>query len=281
MTITNNEFVLEGGRIGVLLIHGLTGTPNEMRVVAKVLHRSGFTVFCVQLAGHCGSEEDLLATRWQDWYASVEVGAERLKTRVDHLLVGGLSMGALLALRLAAMRPDLINGVAAYATMFRHDGWSMPVFTRLAFLLPVFRALGIGRGRSFLEQPPYGIKDENLRRQIVAKMQSGDSSAAGLPGNPWYAVAEMGRLSAAVRRQLSAIRSPCLVVHATEDDVASVRNAELIARRVTQAPVEMLLLKDSYHMVTIDRERRTVIAQTIAFIRRVVDARRDALGAAA
>jgi len=281
MTITNNEFVLEGGRIGVLLIHGLTGTPNEMRVVAKGLHRAGFTVFCVQLAGHCGSEEDLLATRWQDWYASVEVGAERLKTRVDHLFVGGLSMGALLALRLAAMRPDLIDGVAAYATMFRHDGWSMPVFTRLAFLLPVFRALGIGRGRSFLEQPPYGIKDENLRRQIVAKMQSGDSSAAGLPGNPWYAVAEMGKLSAAVRRQLSAIRSPCLVVHATEDDVASVRNAELIARRVTQAPVEMLLLKDSYHMVTIDRERRTVIAQTIAFIRRVVDARRDALGAAA
>jgi carboxylesterase len=281
MTITQNEFVLEGGRTGVLLIHGLTGTPNEMRVVAKGLHRAGFTVFCVQLAGHCGSEEDLLATRWQDWYASVEAGAERLKARVDHLFVGGLSMGALLALRLAAQRPDLVDGVAAYATMFRHDGWSMPMVTRFAFLLPVFRALGIGRGRSFLEQPPYGIKDENLRRQIVAKMQSGDSAAAGLPGNPWYAVAEMAKLSATVRRQLSDIRSPCLVVHATEDDVASVRNAELIARRVTQAPVEMLLLKDSYHMVTIDRERRTVIAQTIAFIRRIVDEKGGALGAAA
>ena len=281
MSIVDNEFVLEGGRIGVMLIHGLTGTPNEMRVVAKGLHRAGFTVYCVQLAGHCGTEEDLLATTWRDWYASVEAGAERLKKRVDHLFVGGLSMGALLALRVAAQRPDLIDGVAAYATLFRHDGWSMPAFTRLTFLLPVFRVFGIGRHRSFLEQPPYGIKDESLRKRVVAQMQSGDSSAAGLPGNPWYAVAEMCALSANVRRQLGDIRSPCLVVHATEDDVASVRNAELIARRVTQAPVEMLLLKDSYHMVTIDRERRTVIARTIAFIKRVVDEKGHALGAAA
>lgn len=281
MTISNNEFVLEGGRVGVMLIHGLTGTPNEMRVVAKGLHKAGFTVYCVQLAGHCGNEEDLLATSWRDWYASVEAGAERLKKRVDHLFVGGLSMGALLALRLAAQRPDLVDGVAAYATLFRHDGWSMPLITRFSFMLPLFRLLGIGRHRSFLEQPPYGIKDENLRKQIVAKMQSGDSSQAGLPGNPWYAVAEMCALSATVRRQLSDIRSPCLVVHATEDDVASVRNAELIARRVTHAPVEMVLLKDSYHMVTIDRERRTVIARSIAFIKRVVDEKGLALGAAA
>ncbi|QEI05968.1 alpha/beta fold hydrolase [Pigmentiphaga aceris] len=281
MSIVDNEFVLEGGRTGVMLIHGLTGTPNEMRVVAKGLHRAGFTVYCVQLAGHCGTEEDLLATTWRDWYASVEAGAERLKKRVDNLFVGGLSMGALLALRLAAQRPDLVDGVAAYATMFRHDGWSMPAFTRLAFLLPVFRALGIGRHRSFLEQPPYGIKDENLRKRIVAQMQSGDSSAAGLPGNPWWAVAEMSVLSSTVRRQLRDIQSPCLVVHATEDDVASLRNAELIARRVTQAPVEMLLLKDSYHMVTIDRERRTVINKTIEFINRIVDEKGKAMGAAA
>jgi carboxylesterase len=279
--MTDNEFLFRGGRVGVLLIHGLTGTPNEMRLVGKGLHQAGYTVYGMQLAGHCGSEDDLIATNWQDWYGSVCAAADRLAAEVDHFFVIGLSMGALLALKLAADRPAQVHGVGAYATMFRHDGWSMPLFTRLCFLLPVFKALGVGRRRSFTERPPYGIKDEHLRGRIVAKMQSGNSAEAGLPGNPWYAVAEMYVLSAAVRRQLRDIRSPCLVVHATQDDVASVRNAALIARRVHQASVETVLLDDSYHMVTIDRQRRTVIRRSVAFIDRVVAAREPALRAAA
>jgi carboxylesterase len=271
--MTNNEFLLRGGRVGVLLIHGLTGTPNEMRLVGKGLHAAGYTVYGMQLAGHCGTEDDLISTGWRDWYASVRAAADRLAADVDHFFVIGLSMGALLALKLAADRPNQVHGVGAYATMFRHDGWSMPLFTRLCFLLPLFKALGVGRHRSFTERPPYGIKDEHLRSRIVAKMQGGDSAAAGLPGNPWYAVAEMYVLSGNVRRQLRDIRSPCLVVHATQDDVASVRNAALIARRVRGAPVETVLLEDSYHMVTIDRQRRTVIRRSVEFIDRVVAAR--------
>lgn len=277
--MTDNEFLFKGGRAGVLLIHGLTGTPNEMRLVGKGLHRAGFTVYGMQLAGHCGTEEELIATGWTDWYASVCAAADRLSEEVDHLFVAGLSMGALLALKLAADRPEQVAGVGAYATMFRHDGWSMPLFTRLCFLLPLFKALGFGRRRSFTERPPYGIKDGNLRAMIVAKMNSGDSAQAGLPGNPWYAVAEMQGLSSRVRRQLSDIRSPCLVVHATEDDVASLRNARLIARRVQHAQVQTVLLKDSYHMVTIDRERRTVIRESATFFQRIVDGKQAALAA--
>jgi carboxylesterase len=271
--ITPNEFFLEGhgdaARTGVLLVHGLTGTPNEMRTLGKGLQKAGFTVYAVELAGHCGTQEDLVATRWQDWYASVEAGAERLRGRVDRVAVAGLSMGALLALRLAAEQPERIAGVAALAPMFRHDGWSMPFFTRFSFVLRIFKALGVGRGGCFIERPPYGIKDEALRKRIVAQMQSGDSTAAGLPGNPWWAVAEMYKLSAQVRRRLGDIRSPCLVVHATEDDVASVANARLITDGVRRAPVELVLLEDSYHLVVIDRERRTVIRRTAEFVARL------------
>ena len=66
------EYLWRAGRSGVLLVHGLTGTPNEMRFVARGLHEAGYTVHAVQLAGHCGSAEDLVKTGWQDWYASVE-----------------------------------------------------------------------------------------------------------------------------------------------------------------------------------------------------------------
>lgn len=274
LCVTPHEFLLEGrganARTGVLLVHGLTGTPNEMRVLAKGLHKQGFTVYAVQLAGHCGTQDDLLATRWQDWYASVEAGADRLLPRVDRLVVGGLSMGAVLSLALAQRRPQQVAGVCALSTIFRYDGWSMPFYTRAGtFLLPLFKALGIGRNRCFMEQPPYGIKDETLRRRIVAQMQSGDSAAAGLPGNPWWSVIEMQRLSSHVLGHLGDVRAPCLVVHAREDDVSTPSNAEDIVRGVTHAPVELVMLDNSYHMITIDRDRRTVIARTADFVQRI------------
>ncbi|MBJ7262564.1 MAG: alpha/beta fold hydrolase [Burkholderiaceae bacterium] len=263
---TSNEFFLHGGRTGVLLIHGLTGTPAEMRLLAKGLHRAGHTVYGVQLAGHCGTHEDLIRTRWQDWYASVRAGADKLLAHVDSMYVVGLSMGALLALKLAADRPEDVAGVGALSPTFHYDGWSIPVYTRLAFLLPLFRALGIGRQRSFYEQPPYGIKDVLIRNKISAQMHAGNSAAAGLPGNPWYSVIELRALSRHVRKLLPTIHAPCLVVHAIDDDIASLRNnAQLICDKV-QGHVDSLWLNNSYHLITIDRERRKVIAAVKGFI---------------
>ena len=262
--IQQTDFFFEGGRSGVLLIHGLTGTPMEMKLLGKGLNRAGFTVHGMQLAGHCGNVDDLLATGWHDWYASVEEAADELRSKVDHLFVGGLSMGALLALKLAAERPEQVCGVGVYGATFRYDGWSIPAVARLSFLLPLFKKLGIGRNRSFMEAPPYGIRDERLRAQVSTAMLGGDSAAAGLPGNPWYSLADMYELAADVRQRLSQVTAPCLVAHASEDDVASVKNAELVMREVS-APVELLLLKDSYHMITIDKERRTLIERSAAF----------------
>lgn len=253
--IQQASFQFEGGRRGVLLIHGLTGTPAEMRLLGKRLHREGFTVHGVQLAGHCGDEDDLLATGWRDWYASVEKAAKTLRERVDHLFVAGLSMGALLALLLAAERPELVDGVGVLGATFRYDGWNMPRIARLSFLLPLVKALGLARRRSFQEESPYGLRDERIRGHVSSAMLGGDSAAAGLPGNPWHSLADLYQLAKRVRRRLGRVRAPCLVAHATEDDVAHVRNAHLVVSGV-RAPVELLLLSESYHMITLDRERR-------------------------
>ncbi|WP_343636713.1 alpha/beta fold hydrolase [Roseateles sp.] len=275
--MTPNEFLMAGegpnARTGVLLIHGLSGTPMEMRILARGLNAAGFTVFAVQLAGHCGTMDDLLNSSWAEWLGSAREGLDWLGTQVDRVFVGGLSMGSVLALALAEERPAQVAGVLALSTTFRHDGWSMPVYTRLSFLLPLLRSLGIGRHRQFMELPPYGIKDEGLRERVVGQMHGGDSAAAGLPGNPWWSVAELQGLSAHVRRRLDRVRSPCLVVHARHDDIASMSNALDIQQRVRLAPVELLLLDDCYHMITIDRERRTVIARCVEFMQQHAPAR--------
>ena len=92
-------------------------------------------------------------------------------------------------------------------------------------------------------------------------MHAGDSAASGLPGNPWWSVVEMHKLARSVLRNMPALRAPCLVMHARNDDIASVSNAYEIQRRAVNAPVTLQLLDDSYHMITIDRERRVVIAR--------------------
>ncbi|MHB8447705.1 MAG: alpha/beta hydrolase [Rudaea sp.] len=270
--IKNVEFHLPGGRNGVLLIHGLTGTPTEMRFVAKGLNRNGFTVYGMQLAGHCGDEADLLATGRQDWYRSVVAAAEKLRGEVDHLFVAGLSMGALLALKLAADRPDMVDGLGLYGTTFVYDGWTIPWIGKLSFMLPLVVSLGFGRHQKFHECFPYGIKDERIRQRIAGSMLSGDSAAAGLPGNPWPSLAEFYRLSWRVRRLLSSVRTPCLVVHAKDDDVASLRNVRSVVRGVS-GPVETVLLENSYHMITVDQERDLVIERTTRFFNAVAATR--------
>ena len=269
LMIRSVEYLFEGGRTGVLLVHGLTGTPSEMRFVAKGLHRAGFTVYGMQLAGHCGQPDDLLTTGWRDWYRSVDDAAIRLRARVDRLFVAGLSMGALLALELAVHRPHVVRGVALYGTTFFYDGWAVPLVARLAFLLPVACALGVGRRRAFMETFPYGIKDPGIRERIVGRMLGGDSAAAGLPGNPWPSLAQLELLARRVRRDLPRMRAPCLALHAAEDDIASVRNVELV-RRYAAAPVETVLLQDSYHMITVDRERHVVVDRSVEFFSKLV-----------
>lgn len=278
--IKSTEFFYEGGRQGVVLIHGLTGTPIEMLLLGKSLHRAGFSVHGMQLAGHCGDVDDLLAAGWRDWYASVESAVADMRQKVDQVFVAGLSMGALLALLIAAERPQWIDGVGVLGATFRYDGWSMPRIGRLAFMLPLIKRLGLGRSRGFMEQPPYGLRDERIRAQVSAAMLSGDSAAAGLALHPWWSLAELHTLAAHVRSRLSQVHAPCLIAHAIEDDIANVSNAHLVAANVS-GPTQMLLLDDSYHMITLDRQRRLLSACVVEYFTAAANSRADPLANAA
>lgn len=267
--IAQHDYLLPGGRTGILLIHGLTGTPTEMRGVAREFNRAGYTVYALQLAGHCGTVDDLIATRWEDWYQSVVDGANKLREHVDSLFVCGLSMGAVLALKYAAAHSSEINGVIAYSVTFRYDGWSISPMSRFIapWILPLADMLGVCRHKMFDEEPPYGIRNEVLRTKIANKMHSGDSAAAGLPGNPWPSLNEFLQLSRNVRSQLHLIHAPCLLLHAADDDLSHRRNAELVRDGVS-GPVELVLLHNSYHMITIDNDRQELFDRSIAFANR-------------
>lgn len=252
-----------GGSTGVLLIHGLGGTPLELKAVARGLAARGVSVTCCQLPGHCGSVDDLLSTGWADWYEGAERAFNELQARCQTVVVGGLSIGAILALRLAALNPSRVDGVMLLAPTLWYDGWAMPWYS---FLLKAVFKLNILKRTRFAERHPYGIKDENIRSLVVSAMFSGNSTEAGLACTPLGALREANLLVRDVERRLPSISTPTLIIHPRHDDVSDLSNAVYLQRHLGGL-VELLVLDDSYHIITVDRQRDLVIERSSDFIR--------------
>lgn len=259
------SITMKGGSVGILLLHRLCGTPVEMRFVATGLHKAGYTVSCPQLAGHCGSDQDLKDSSWHDWFCSAQLALDELSRTCDRVIVGGLSTGAVLALMLAAKNPGKVHATSLLAPTLWLNGWTIPWYARL------FGAVFHRRLASLFHFPhkaPYGIKDPKIR-DFVAKMRAARGSAeAGHPITPGEAIFEHRRLSKAVQTLVPFVRQPALIVHPLEDDYAGLSNATWL-RDTLAGDVDMLVLDDSYHIVTIDRQRHLVVEAIDRFVRQV------------
>ncbi len=265
MAMRDYSETFRGGPVGFLLIHGLGGTPVEMRFVARGLARAGHTVHCPQLAGHCGSFEDLRATGWKDWYHSVQTAYRELRNTCKKVIVGGLSMGAILALHLAAEYPRDVHATTLFAPTLKLDGWGVPWYSIFFNLVRWEWSANLIR---FAEREPYGIKDPRLRALVTTAINSGDSSQAGQMCNPGRVMLEMRRLVTVVRRELRCIRQPTLIIHPRHDDRASLGNAAYL-QGALGGRVETCVLDDSYHVVTVDRQRHIVVERAAAFAKRL------------
>jgi carboxylesterase len=257
----DRSIYIAGSRTGVLLIHGLGGTPVELKSVARAYGDAGFTVCCCQLAGHCGTEAELVASKRQDWMMSVEAGFNRLRQDCDVIFAGGLSMGAILALKLARRHATGVDGLLLFAPTLWYDGWAMP---RMSFLLRWLIGLPLAHRWRFNERQPYGIKDERLRDIILRAMQT-STDEAGHFSTPASVIRQFWLLVDEVLPDLPHIRTPAFVAHAREDDLSSLKNALHIQNRLAGI-VETLILDDSYHLITIDRQRTLLVERSRAFV---------------
>src|SRR5260370_23954362 len=121
--IDTSEFFFPGAGVSALLIHGLSGTPFEMRYLGERLTAAGVRVCGVRLAGHAGASEELGTSTHAQWYESVVEGFERLHRYGDPVAVVGLSMGAVLAARLAAHQAEPVAGVVMLSSAFFLPLW--------------------------------------------------------------------------------------------------------------------------------------------------------------
>jgi carboxylesterase len=258
------------GSKSVLLIHGLTGTPAEMKPIAQRLVKQGFSVMCPALAGHCGSFADLKKSRWQDWYRGIEQSFEALKTKHSQVYVAGLSMGALIALLLAKEHAGRVDGICLLSTTFFYDGWNMPHIRR-KLLLPIVLNTPLKYIVHWNEKPPYGIKCERTRAMVHSVLEKRDAQASekvGIFRTSALTLLESNRLIKATKKILPQVKAPTLIVHATEDDTASVKNAHYVAKRIASRDVEKFLVDDTFHVLTLDKRRADVASRMAEFFKK-------------
>jgi carboxylesterase len=257
----DHKIDLPGGKHSALLIHGLTGSPFEMKYLARKLNRAGFTVKGPCLEGHGTTLKDLSKTTWKDWYRSISETFIEMKKSFDSVAVVGLCMGALLSLHLSYEFGSEVSAISLISTTLFYDGWSLPWFK---FLLPISYYPPFRYIYSYTEKEPYGIKNKPLRERIVNLMKDDSIAYTKAPATSMH---ELYKLIREVKRELPHIAIPALILHSQEDDLTSIKNPDYVEEKIGSKIVKKIILDDSYHMMTIDNQKDRVAEETIKFFK--------------
>ncbi len=235
--------------LGVVLIHGFTGAPKEMRGLGEALAAQGFSVLGMRLAGHATRMEDMVRMRYTDWVASVEDGYHLLRGVAPKVALVGLSMGGVLAL-LMSTRLDVV-AVAALATPFELPRRVPDGILRLLSLVHPY----LPKSK---DGPASGWFDPEAWKEHVAYSH-----------NPARSILELKHLLAEMRAALPQVRVPTLLMHARQDTYVPPEHMERIYAALGTEHKEKVWLENAGHVITEDRTRAEVYAAVSDFLQRV------------
>lgn len=230
--------------MGVLVVHGFTGTPGSMRDVAAALAAAGHTVELPLLPGHGTTVDDMIATGWDDWSAAAQSALDELSARVDHVVVLGLSMGGSLTLWLATKNPDLAGIVCVNPAVVPQGEATVTQLTEiLASGMTVLPAIGSDIAMEGVVEVAY------------------DSTPVG----PLLSLQDGLR---SFHDQLASIEVPLLLLTSPQDHVVTPTDSDYLAE-VVSGPVTRVSLDRSFHVATQDYDQGLIISSTLTFITEV------------
>jgi carboxylesterase len=234
------SFSFSGGPVGVLMVHGFTGSPASMRPIGEGLAAEGLSVEGVRLPGHGTDVDDLRSRRWTEWVDATAAGLNALRGRCRTVVAFGQSMGGSVVLSLTASRPHEVDGIALTNPY---------VFDRRLLAVPI--------GSRFLKDVK-GVANDIAKPGVD---EYGDSVM------PVRAIAQMAAMLKHVRAALPEIRQPIVVFRSATDHVIPRSNAEKVLERIGSARRELVPCPNSYHVVTLDHDAPLVQERVLAFAR--------------
>jgi len=223
-------FFLQGGKHGVLLLHGFTGSAAHLRPIGEGLHARGFTVMGINLPGHATSMEDMAERTWEEWLGAAKQAFVELKEKCDYVSVAGLSMGGCLTLLLAEQMPVTACAPISAPTVVKNK------------LLPL-----AGLAWRVMPQIMWGV---DPKREAMLDQRYD----YGYPGFYSKCGAHLYKLMVMARRNLHAIRCPILIVQSRADETIEQRSATDIVKGVSSQRKGILWLEEVPHVCTITRE---------------------------
>ncbi len=234
-----------GADVGVVLLHGFTGNPSSMRGVADSVVAAGFDIELPRLPGHGTTIDDMLPTGWSDWMAETERVIDEIGQRVERIVLVGQSMGGTLALAAAFEHPELAALVCINPATRARDEMTMAMIDEF-----------IDDG---LEVVPGEGSD-------IADPESSDIAYDGTPLRPIRSFVVDGIVPIADR--YGELTIPLRLFTSRQDHVVEPADSEFLVATYGGA-VDHSWLERSYHVATLDHDRKFIMDETLALIRSV------------
>lgn len=234
------SFQLSGSSTSILLFHGFTATTLEVRGLAEYIHsRLGYSVSAPLLPGHGTSPQELSRTGYEEWINSAENAYSEVRFNSTRVVVGGESMGGLLALLLAARHPEICC-LLVYAP---------------ALIIPAMRDARLMQ--NFIFGSPKKLEDT----------RPGFLPWQGYRINPLKAVVELGKLQDEVRKTLSRITQPIIIFQGKNDETIDVKSSTIVYQSVSSTIKEVVELENCGHCILLDAQRETIYSRTENFLK--------------
>lgn len=238
------NFQGDNGR-AVLLIHGWTSVPYEVRRLGKYLNENGYTVSAPMLRGHGTVPKDLEDVKWTDWLSDIQKEYRDLKEKHEKIFVAGTSIGSNLAVMLAKNNID-IAGLVLMATPYKIK-WEKLVYY-FAKLHLKFK-----KYNKKIYPPTFGVSTTITR---VISYQT----------YPVVSALETFELVRISRKHLKDARQPCLILQSTHDHIVSKRSAEKIFDRLGSKKKKIKYIAKAYHTFVSDIKNSHVFEDILNFL---------------
>jgi carboxylesterase len=264
----HQPFAFVGGQhahVGVLCIHGFTGTPAEMRPLGEYLAKKGYTVRGMLLPGHGALPERLKGYKWQQWAGAAKTMLEQLAQQCQHVFLAGESMGGLISLHLATHHPKLIKGVVSLATPSAINDGRAKLVRFAKYIVPYHYPL-----------KDANFNDPNVRKSVAERMRTSlDLNNPRVVKQiqnsvriPLDAIAELMALNDRVVKELPEMRAPVIFMQGAKDATVAPNSMKTLCAISGSKDKQTLWLENSGHVLPLEPDAHIVFYATEQFVQK-------------